>query len=367
MMRINRYLFAGIWIFIVLLGISSLKAAETEPENPDCTAGTEFCEQNSLDTTNNTTTSNTNVNTNTNNNTSTSTATNTNNNTNNNTTTATATNTNTNTNTSTNANTNVNTSTATTTATTTNANTNTNTNVNTSTSNSTVNSTVNQSITNASTTDNTNTSINTSTSTSDNTNTNVNQSTSESNVTTDNTNTNLNQSTTENTNRNINESSSTQRIEQDIKTKAPPASAIAPSIMSYSQDLCTTGRSGALQGQLFGFSGGTTVRDMNCERLKLSKYLYDMGMKVASVSLLCQDNRVFQAMEMAGTPCPYKGKIGKEATAAWASNIDERPDSEGLYDAFIKKCWLSPNKKGVSKSKRTCKKEWKKQNATQEG
>ena len=134
--------------------------------------------------------------------------------------------------------------------------------------------------------------------------------------------------------------------------------------MSYSQDLCTTGRSGALQGQLFGFSGGTTVRDMNCERLKLSKYLYDMGMKVASVSLLCQDDRVFLAMEMAGTPCPYKGKIGKEATAAWASNTDERPDSEGLYDAFMKKCWLSPNKKGVSKSKRTCKKEWKKQNAS---
>ena len=92
-----------------------------------------------------------------------------------------------------------------------------------------------------------------------------------------------------------------------------------------------------------------------------------MGMKVASVSLLCQDDRVFQAMEMAGTPCPYKGKIGKEATAAWASHTDERPDSEGLYDAFMKKCWLSPNKKGVSKSKRTCKKEWKKQNATQEG
>ena len=363
-------------LLLVSLGISftgTLYTAENEPENPDCTAGTEFCEQNSLDTTNNTTTNNTNVNTNTNNNTSTSTATNTNNNTNNTTTTATATNTNNNT--STNANTNVNTSTATTTATSTNANTNNNTNVNTSTSNSTVTSTVNQSVTNTSTTDNTNTSVNTSTSTSDNTNTNVNQSTSESNVITDNTNTNVNQSTTENTNRNINESSSTQRIEQDIKTEAPPASAIAPSIMSYSQDLCTTGRSGAFQGQMFGISGGRTVTDENCERLKLSKYIYDMGMKVAAVSILCQDKRVFSAMEMSGTPCPAYGKIGKEASKYWKENRIERPDYEEKKDMFLKKCALDKNPKdsgyrkdvvsGVrkvftkkNKTAKQCKREW---------
>ena len=90
--------------------------------------------------------------------------------------------------------------------------------------------------------------------------------------------------------------------------------------MSYSQDLCTTGVSGAFQGQIFGISGGKAVRDENCERLKLSKYLYDTGMKVASVSILCQDPRVFRAMEMAGTPCPYQGKIGKEAAQAWAEN-----------------------------------------------
>ena len=71
---------------------------------------------------------------------------------------------------------------------------------------------------------------------------------------------------------------------------------------------------------------------MNCERLKLSKTLYDMGMKVAAVSMMCQDERVFKAMEMAGTPCPYMGKIGKEATEQWASNKEERPD-------FRKKWW----------------------------
>jgi hypothetical protein len=96
--------------------------------------------------------------------------------------------------------------------------------------------------------------------------------------------------------------------------------------MSYSQDLCTTGASAAVQTQIFGVSAGKSVRDENCERLKLSKGLYDMGMKVAAVSLLCADHRVFQAMEQAGSPCPYKGKIGVEAQKAWDENPEDRPD-----------------------------------------
>ena len=156
----------------------------------------------------------------------------------------------------------------------------------------------------------------------------MNQSTSDSNVKTDNKNVNENNSTSDNTNKNYNKSESTQTINQNIKQEAPPASAIAPSIMSYSQDLCTVGRSGAFQGQVFGISGGRTVRDENCERLKLSKYLYDMGMKVASVALLCQDIRVFKAMMMAGTPCPYNGAIGDSAKTAWVANVSDRPDAK---------------------------------------
>jgi len=301
----------------------------------NCTAGTQYCESNSLDTTNNTTTNNTNANTNTNNNTNNNT--NTNANTNVNTSTNTNANTNVNTSTNTNSNTNNNTSAST--------NTNANTNVNTSnsTSNSTVNSTVNQNVTNASTSNNTN--VNSSA------NTNVNTSTSDSNVRTDNKNVNENNSKSNNTNRNINESNSTQTINQNVKSEAPPASAIAPSIMSYSQDLCTVGRSAAFQGQIFGFSGGKTVKDENCERLKLSKYLYDMGMKVASISLLCADARVFKAMEMAGTPCPYKGKIGKEATAEWAKNKSKRPDVEDVEAEYIKECTYdsNPNREKLNK------------------
>jgi hypothetical protein len=131
---------------------------------------------------------------------------------------------------------------------------------------------------------------------------------------------------TENTNTNINRNENITKVEQEIK--APPASAIAPMISTYSQDVCVSGVSGAVQTQVIGMSAGKAVRDMNCERLKLSKTLYDMGMKVAAVSLMCQDERVFKAMEMAGTPCPYMGKIGKDATEQWTENKTERPDQK---------------------------------------
>tara|TARA_R100001594_G_scaffold15223_1_gene32063 strand:+ start:4180 stop:4725 length:546 start_codon:yes stop_codon:yes gene_type:complete len=177
-------------------------------------------------------------------------------------------------------------------------------------------------------------------------------------VQTNNKNVNENKSTSDNTNRNINESKSEQTINQNIKTEAPPASAIAPSIMSYSQDLCTVGRSGAFQGQVFGISTGRTVRDENCERLKLGKYLYDMGMKVAAVAIMCQDVRVFSAMYMAGTPCPYEGKIGEEARAAWAANPKDRPDYKEAKASYVSKCYNSLNSAGQKKSRTTCRREF---------
>ena len=98
---------------------------------------------------------------------------------------------------------------------------------------------------------------------------------------------------------------------------SPPPSAIAPSVTSINSDICVTGFSGATQTQIFGISFGSTRVDYNCERLKLSKTLYDMGMKVAAVSTMCQDRRVFDAMMNAGTPCPVDGKIGTEAKVIW--------------------------------------------------
>jgi hypothetical protein len=107
-----------------------------------------------------------------------------------------------------------------------------------------------------------------------------------------------------------------------------PSTASAPSVVINNQDVCSFAASGAIQTQIFGLAGGTAIRDMNCERMKLSTRLFRMGMKVGAVAMLCQDPRVFQAMEMAGTPCPYMGKIGLEAATAWAENPEKRPDYE---------------------------------------
>jgi hypothetical protein len=113
----------------------------------------------------------------------------------------------------------------------------------------------------------------------------------------------------------------------------PVNSANAPSYSAMSQDVCSMGVSGSVSTLGFGLSGGKHVRDLNCERIKLSKVLYDYGMKVAAVSILCQDERVFFAMEMAGTPCPFEGKIGKEALEQWNKYDIERPD----YESYISK------------------------------
>jgi len=131
---------------------------------------------------------------------------------------------------------------------------------------------------------------------------------------------------------------STVTTQSDTTTtlKSPPASAISPTINTSNSDLCTFGVAGAIQTQILGISTGTQVTDENCERMKLAKNLYNMGMKVAAVSTLCQDERVFNAMKMAGTPCPFDGLIGQDALAAWEANQELQPsaekDEEGMSD-----------------------------------
>ena len=108
----------------------------------------------------------------------------------------------------------------------------------------------------------------------------------------------------------------------------PPPSANSPSYSSMSQDVCSMGVSGSVSTGVFGISGGKHVVDENCERIKLAKVLQDFGMKVASVAVLCQDKRVFAAMEAAGTPCPYSGLIGPQAAKMWKKYPELRPDYE---------------------------------------
>ena len=259
--------------------------------------------------TNTNTNNNNNTNTNTNNTTSTSTSTNTN--TNHNVLSGGTTNTNTNNNVVSGGTTNTNTNNNVISGGTTNTNNNNNVNTNTSTVDQTVNSTSNSDI------------DQTVTSTSDNKNTNTNSNTNKNDSTNKNTNDNNTKVDSKSSNENVNTNNS--NITQ--KVISPPPTAIAPTVNAGGMDTCTTSMSGAVQTQILGLAGGTHVKDLNCERLKNAKTLYNMGMKVAAVSMMCQDAFVWKAMLMAGTPCPFDGMIGEKAKEAWIAHPELTPIS----------------------------------------
>jgi hypothetical protein len=128
-------------------------------------------------------------------------------------------------------------------------------------------------------------------------------------------------------------SNSTTNSTTNSNTKSAPPSASSPSYNSMTQDVCAVGGSLGIQTFGLGVSGGKHFIDKNCERLKLARILNDFGMKVAAVAILCQDERVFESMIQAGTPCPIDGKIGKEAQALWGKYDHERPD----YNTYVKR------------------------------
>ena len=132
------------------------------------------------------------------------------------------------------------------------------------------------------------------------------------------------------------ESSSTTTNSTTSNIRSAPPTAGAPSYNSMTQDVCAVGASAGLQTFGVGISGGKHFIDKNCERLKLARILNDFGMKVAAVAMLCQDERVFESMIQAGTPCPIDGKIGKNALALWTKYDFERPD----YKAYVKRMKL---------------------------
>lgn len=123
----------------------------------------------------------------------------------------------------------------------------------------------------------------------------------------------------------------TNTVSSTVVTDKAPPTASAPSIVINNSDVCKSAASAAIQTQILGFASGITVSDENCERIKLARSLYLMGMKVAAVSLLCQDARVFDAMWMAGTYCPYEGKIGDEAKSGWEGSKEEVPDGSEVF------------------------------------
>ena len=128
-------------------------------------------------------------------------------------------------------------------------------------------------------------------------------------------------------------SNSTTNSTSNSNVKSAPPTASAPSYNSMTQDVCSTGASMGVQTFGLGISGGKHFIDENCERLKLARILNDFGMKVAAVAILCQDERVFESMIQAGTPCPIDGKIGNDALVLWNKYNHERPD----FKTYVKR------------------------------
>ena len=123
----------------------------------------------------------------------------------------------------------------------------------------------------------------------------------------------------------------TNTVSSTVVTDKSVPTANAPSVVVNNSDICKTAASTAVQTQILGVATGITITDENCERIKLSRSLYSMGMKVAAVSTLCADPRVFDAMHMAGTYCPYMGAIGEDAKKGSTENPDMVPEGSLVF------------------------------------
>ena len=119
-------------------------------------------------------------------------------------------------------------------------------------------------------------------------------------------------------------------VSSTVVTDKSVPTASAPSVVVNNNDVCKSAAAVSVQTQVLGIATGVTITDENCERIKLARSLYGMGMKVAAVSTLCRDYRVFDAMWMSGTPCPFMGKIGDDAKTSWEKNLDIMPEASEI-------------------------------------
>lgn len=123
----------------------------------------------------------------------------------------------------------------------------------------------------------------------------------------------------------------------------PASSAISPSLMSSGQQSCLKSMTGGIQMIGFGVSSGKYLQDPECNRRLNAITLSNMGMKVASVSLMCQNAQVWKAMFMSATPCPIvkAGRllVGKNALLEIKSNpalwIPDYDESKDFYDQLL--------------------------------
>lgn len=153
-------------------------------------------------------------------------------------------------------------------------------------------------------------------------------------------------------------------VSSTVVTDKSVPTASAPSVVVNNSDVCKSAAAASVQTQVLGISTGITITDEVCQRIKLSRSLFGMGMKVAAVSHLCGDGNVFTSMWMAGTPCPFMGKIGDEAKAAWEKNPNLIPEDSEIKAIVIEQNTPKEEVKSVKVEK---KKEPKKRPLDNEG
>jgi len=125
-------------------------------------------------------------------------------------------------------------------------------------------------------------------------------------------------------------------VSSTVVTNNTPPTANSPSVVVNNSDVCTSGYSGSIQTQVLGISSGITIKDTNCEMIKLARSLFGMNMRVAAVATLCADPRIFDAMWMSASFCPYMGSIGEDAKQGWLDNKHMVPEDSQVFIAMAK-------------------------------
>ena len=125
-------------------------------------------------------------------------------------------------------------------------------------------------------------------------------------------------------------------VSSTVVTNNTPPTANSPSVVVNNSDVCTSGYSGSIQTQVLGISSGITIKDTNCEMIKLARSLFGMNMRVAAVATLCADPRIFDAMWMSASFCPYMGSIGDSAKQGWLDNPHMVPEGSQVFAAMAK-------------------------------
>ena len=125
-------------------------------------------------------------------------------------------------------------------------------------------------------------------------------------------------------------------VSSTVVTDKSVPTASAPSVVVNNNDVCKSAAAVSVQTQVLGIATGVTITDENCERIKLARSLYGMGMKVAAVSTLCRDHRVFDAMWMSASFCPYMGSIGEDAKQGWLDNKHMVPKGSQVFANLAK-------------------------------